>query len=119
MAILAQIKDNVVVHRFALDKETTQLGRLPENDVCIDSLEVSGYHAIIHRNGDNRYFIQDLGSTNKTFVNERPIEHVQLRHGDAVRIGWVVFKFMDENNPDYRKTHKIRKSWIPGVYYTK
>ncbi|MDH3716152.1 MAG: FHA domain-containing protein [Gammaproteobacteria bacterium] len=118
MPILAQLNDSVVVHRFKLE-ETTQLGRLPENDVCIDSLEVSGFHAVIERVDDSDYFIQDLGSTNKTFVNEQPIERVQLRHGDTVRIGWVVFKFIDERNPDFRKTSKIRKSWIPGVYYTK
>ena len=118
MAILAHIKDNVVVHRFTLDEKTT-IGRLPDNDVCIDSLEVSGHHATIERDGDDGYIIQDLGSTNKTFVNEQPVERVRLRDGDAVRIGWVVFKFMDESNPDYSKTHEIRKSWIPGVYYTK
>jgi len=119
MPILAQLNDRVVVHRFTLDKQTTQLGRLPENDVCIDSLEVSGYHAVIERDGESDYFIRDLDSTNRTFVNEQPIERVRLHHDDSVRIGWIVFKFIDEHNTDFRKTSKIRKSWIPGVYYTK
>ena len=119
MPHLAQLNVNVVVHRFKLEQDTTQLGRLPENDICIDSLEVSGYHAVIQRTGDSDYFIRDMESTNRTFVNEQPIEAVQLRHGDTVRIGWVVFKFIDEHNPDFRKTSKIKKSWIPGVYYTK
>lgn len=119
MAILAQLKDNVVIHRFELERKTTRIGRLPENEVCIDSLEVSGHHAVIHRKDDDGYVIEDLGSTNKTFINEQPVERVALRDGDVLRIGWVVFKFMDESNPDYRKTQEIRKSWIPGVYYTK
>ena len=119
MAILAQLKDNVVVHRFPLDERTTRVGRLAENDICIDSLEVSGHHAEIRRDGERGYRIEDLGSTNQTFVNEQPVDSAPLRHGDTVRIGWVVFRFLDEQHPDHRKTAKIRKSWIPGVYYTR
>jgi len=121
MAILAQLSDNVVTHRFVLEKPLTLLGRLTECDVCIDSLEVSAHHAQIERSDEQgAYFIQDLGSTNHTFVNEKPIEQrTQLHHEDVIRIGWTVFKFLDESNPDHRKTKKIHKSWIPGIYYTR
>ena len=120
MAILAQLNDNVVTHRFALDKATILLGRLAECDICVDSQEVSGRHAQIERSeADGAYYIEDLGSTNHTFVNEKPVERVRLHDADVVRIGWTVFKFMDESNPDHRKTKKIHKSWIPGVYYTR
>jgi hypothetical protein len=35
-----------------------------------------------------------------------------------IRVGWNTFKFIDEAEGDPNKTAKIRKSWIPGVYYT-
>ena len=120
MAILAQLTDNVITHRFPLDKPRTLLGRLAECDICVDSLEVSAHHAQVERSDeDGAFFIQDLGSTNHTFVNEKPVERVRLHDEDVIRIGWTVFKFKDEASPDHRKTKKIHKSWIPGVYYTR
>ena len=65
------------------------------------------------------FFIEDKGSTNGTFVNEIKIERQQLHHNDNIRVGWNNFIFIDENEQDLEKTTEIKKSWIPGVYYTK
>jgi hypothetical protein len=47
------------------------------------------------------------------------VERQRLVHEDVVRVGLKSFKFIDEHRAEYVKTAKIKKSWIPGVYYTK
>ncbi|CAK0755169.1 FHA domain-containing protein [Gammaproteobacteria bacterium] len=71
---------------YPLDRERLTIGRRPNNDLHIDNLAVSGYHAQIYRT-DEGYILEDLGSTNGTFVNEAPIQHHLLCPGDVVRIG--------------------------------
>jgi pSer/pThr/pTyr-binding forkhead associated (FHA) protein len=68
--------------------------------------------------GGTEFYIEDLKSTNSTFVNGEKITRHKLRHNDLIRVGWNMFKFIDEAEGDPNKTAKIRKSWIPGVYYT-
>ena len=64
-----------------------QFGRESENDICIPDGKVSRAHAKIEPT-ENGYSLTDLGSTNGTFVNDRPIDHtVQLRIGDTITIG--------------------------------
>lgn len=122
MAMLIQTVDNVVTNRFEITDAGLGLGRSGDNQVLIDDLAVSGHHARISVSSENDqaiFTISDLGSTNGTFVNEKKIEQQGLHHGDAVRIGWAIFTFFDENEKGLDKTSKIKKSWIPGVYYTK
>lgn len=122
MAMLIQTVDNVVSNRFEISPDGLGLGRSSDNQVFIDDLAVSGHHARIsvsEQEGEQVYTIEDLGSTNGTFVNETRVEQQILHHGDAVRIGWAIFTFFDENEKGLDKTSKIKKSWIPGVYYTK
>lgn len=120
MAALAQVTDKIL---FPLNRETTRIGRGKENDICIDGQEVSTAHALLETQVKTDksvdYYIEDLGSTNKTYVNGQEIDRIKLTDDDEIRIGWVVLKFIDESNPDYIRTSKIYKSWIPGVYYTR
>ena len=63
-----------VLGEFSLDKERITLGRKPENDIQVDNLAVSGQHAaIITILSDS--FLEDLDSTNGTFVNGKKIEN--------------------------------------------
>ena len=70
------------------ETETDQLtiGRNPGNDIHIDNLAVSNHHASIRR-VLNTYLIEDLHSTNGTFVNEKKIDKYELLDGDLVIIG--------------------------------
>ncbi|MGH9349792.1 MAG: FHA domain-containing protein [Vicinamibacterales bacterium] len=65
---------------------TVTIGRLPDNTVIIDNPAVSGHHARLVRDGD-RVILEDLKSTNGTFVNEQHVMSHTLRHGDVVLIG--------------------------------
>lgn len=123
MAMIIQTVDGVVANRFEIEEPALTFGRSSRNQVQIDDAAVSTEHAKIvifkDDNGNVVYFIEDLGSTNGTFVNEKQVERQQLHHNDNVRVGWNSFIFIDENEHNLEKTSEIKKSWIPGVYYTK
>ncbi|MDH5484535.1 MAG: FHA domain-containing protein [Gammaproteobacteria bacterium] len=123
MAMIIQTVDGVVSNRFDINESGLGFGRTPDNQVQIDDLAVSSQHARIYSEQDDTakaiFMIEDLDSTNGTFVNENKITKQQLRHNDSIRVGWNVFIFIDENDQQLEQTSKIKKSWIPGVYYTK
>ena len=125
MAMVVQLHEGVVINKFKLDKPILRIGRDPDSDIFIDNKVVSLAHAVIEvqnnpqSGGAPEYYIEDLKSTNSTFVNSEKITRHRLQHNDMIRVGWNHFKFLDEAEGDPDKTSKIRKSWIPGVYYTK
>jgi len=124
MAMVIQLHEGVTIHKFKLDKPLLRIGRDPACDIFLDNAVVSTEHAVIKIQGNAEsgdrpeFFIEDLKSTNHTFVNGEKISRHKLKHNDMIRIGWNTFKFVDETRGDSNKTAKIRKSWIPGVYYT-
>lgn len=74
---------------FEQEYETDHLtiGRDPENLMVIDDIEVSRYHAIINHNEDG-FFIEDLNSTNSTFLNGRKINKSEkIENGDLITLG--------------------------------
>jgi pSer/pThr/pTyr-binding forkhead associated (FHA) protein len=83
--ILVKFND-AVLKEIESDKEEVTIGRNKENDIQIENLAVSGRHARIKRHR-NDYFIEDLNSTNGTFVNEKRISTEVLKNSDAVTIG--------------------------------
>jgi pSer/pThr/pTyr-binding forkhead associated (FHA) protein len=79
-----------------------RIGRLLENEIRLDDLIVSGRHAQIevkpsrYLEGSSEVHIEDLGSTNGTLVDGKPIKHHLLKHGEVVRIGTDELTFIDE-----------------------
>lgn len=124
MARLLQLLDGIATAQFDIDKPQIHIGRSPQSDVFIDDTSVSSTHCVIESiggaDGDapTEYYVRDLGSTNGTYVNVDRIERRRLNHEDVLRVGLKSFKFIDEQSARYIKTTKIKKSWIPGVYYT-
>ncbi len=68
------------------DKDEITIGRNPGNDILIDNLAVSDRHARIIRGADG-YVLQDLDSTNGTFVNEKKVSQGALQEKDQINIG--------------------------------
>ena len=78
--------DNVIVKEVQLTQERSTLGRRPYNDIVLDNLAVSGEHAALTLyNGE--VWIEDLGSTNGTFMDGLPIKRQQFKPGSVVQIG--------------------------------
>jgi pSer/pThr/pTyr-binding forkhead associated (FHA) protein len=78
-----------------LQNNNTIIGRAVENDIVITSKRVSREHTQIRRDGW-RIYVEDMGSTNGTYLNnERSNEPIQLRDGDQIQVGDVLFTFFD------------------------
>lgn len=77
--------ENQVLKEFEIGLTLT-IGRLPDNTVVIDNPAVSGHHACVFRD-DTHFIVEDLNSTNGTFVNEKRITRHRLQHGDALLVG--------------------------------
>jgi pSer/pThr/pTyr-binding forkhead associated (FHA) protein len=90
--ILVVTLGSKIVERKKLDQEVISIGRAQENDIVINNLSVSRYHAVIY-NKSGRVVIKDLASANGTFVNGSKIDESELWIGDAVLIGKHLIKF--------------------------
>jgi FHA domain-containing protein len=78
---------------------TTMIGRLPECDVTLDDPSVSRRHARILRE-DDRWTVEDLGSTNGVRVNGEQVSQIELRDGDRLELGGVKLAFYMDKSRD-------------------
>ena len=95
--------DGVVIKEVQITKDKTTLGRRPYNDIVIDNLAVSGEHAVLQMVGSD-VFIEDLNSTNGTYINGKAVKKQLLAHNDTVEVGKYKIKYMVEDGTDYEKT---------------
>jgi pSer/pThr/pTyr-binding forkhead associated (FHA) protein len=106
--------DGVVIKEVQLTKDRTTLGRRPYNDVVIDNLAISGEHAVFQMAG-NDVFIEDLNSTNGTYVNGKAAKKQQLHNGDTVEVGKYKIKYVNEAAGDgFEKTMLVKSA--PGGF---
>ncbi len=106
--------DGVVIKEVQLTKDRTTLGRRPYNDIVIDNLAVSGEHAVMQMSGAE-VFLEDLNSTNGTYVNGKAIKKQQLQNGDTVEIGKYKIKFVNDGaSGGYEKTTVIHSGAVVG-----
>ena len=87
--------DGVVIKEVQLTKDRTTLGRRPYNDIVIDNLAVSGEHAVMQMTG-NEVYLEDLNSTNGTYINGKAAKKQLLQNNDTVEIGKYKIKFINE-----------------------
>jgi hypothetical protein len=99
--------DGVVIKEVQITKDKTTLGRRPYNDIVIDNLAVSGEHAVLQMTGAE-VFIEDLNSTNGTYINGKAVKKQLLSHNDTVEIGKYKIKYLLEDGTDYEKTAALR-----------
>jgi pSer/pThr/pTyr-binding forkhead associated (FHA) protein len=99
--------DGVVIKEVQITKDKTTLGRRPYNDIVIDNLAVSGEHAVLQMSGAD-VFIEDLNSTNGTYINGKAIKKQLLTHNDTVEIGKYKIKYLVDDGADYEKTMMMK-----------
>lgn len=100
--------DGVVIKEVQLTKDRTTLGRRPYNDVVIDNLAVSGEHAVLQMTGADVH-IEDLNSTNGTYINGKAIKKQLLKHNDTIEVGKHKIKFLNElAGAGFEKTQVFR-----------
>lgn len=83
------------VTRAAITKNRTIIGRSPQADLVIDNAGVSRHHAVVVASA-GAFVVMDQGSQNGIFVNNRPVDEVELRHGDTIQIGKFEVTFSDK-----------------------
>jgi hypothetical protein len=99
--------DGVVIKEVQITKDKTTLGRRPYNDIVIDNLAVSGEHAVLQMAGSD-VFIEDLNSTNGTYINGKAVKKQLLTHNDTVEIGKYKIKYLVDDGGEYEKTLLMR-----------
>lgn len=95
MARLILSLDGQVLAEYPLQGERHRIGRLPDNDIRIDNPAVSGHHSVLVRIlGDA--FLEDLNSTNGTYVNGKLIKKHALQHGDVITVGHHQLRYVQQ-----------------------
>ena len=87
--------DGIVTREVQLTKDRTTLGRRPYNDVVIDNLAVSGEHAVIKMSGSDVH-LEDLNSTNGTYLNGHAVKRQLLKDDDTIEIGKYQIRFLNK-----------------------
>jgi two-component system cell cycle response regulator len=98
-ASLVVLQGAEIGRNFRLRKGSMIIGRSAGADIRLPDNEASREHARINFAGklpdhEAAYFITDLGSTNHTLVNSKPVESVRLQDGDKIQIGGTLLKFV-------------------------
>lgn len=115
MARLILSLEGQVLAEYNMNKERYTVGRLPDNDIRIDNPSVSGHHSLII-NILNDSFLEDLSSTNGTYVNGKLIKKHALQHGDIITVGMHQLRFVedeDSQQEEFEKTMVIQPSQRP------
>ena len=111
MAKLVLSMNGVVQGEYELNQERLTIGRKPDNDIPIDNLAVSGKHALVITILDDS-FLEDLGSTNGSYVNGKLVKKHALKDGDVIAIGKHELKYVNEHatadDDEFEKTMIIK-----------
>lgn len=112
MAKLILSIEGAALKEIPLTKGRITIGRRPQNDIQIDNLAISGEHAVLAMIG-NDAFIEDINSTNGTFVNGQQVKKQLLQNGDTIELGKYSLKYVSETaqpapGMDFEKTMILR-----------
>ncbi|MBI2069406.1 MAG: FHA domain-containing protein [Elusimicrobia bacterium] len=84
-----------IIKEIPVNKDSMTVGRKDDNDIIIDNPAVSGHHCKIYLQSDV-FFVEDLNSTNGTYVNEKKILKAGLKNNDAIGIVKHALVFIDD-----------------------
>ncbi len=107
--------DGVIIKEVPIAKDKTTLGRRPYNDIVIDNLAVSGEHSVLQMVGAD-VFIEDLNSTNGTYINGKSVKRQLLVHNDTIEIGKYKIKYLFEGGSDFERTMIMKAPSQPAGY---
>ena len=91
--LIASVEGVEIKHVY-LQKDRTTLGRSPDNDIVFENMVVSGHHCVFELHGLADVFVEDLRSTNGTYVNGKMVKRQRLHDGEVVAIGNFRIQFL-------------------------
>jgi hypothetical protein len=113
MAHIVVYLNGQFLYDIPLTREAITIGRKPDNDVYLNDRAVSGHHArIITLLNDS--LVEDLGSTNGTLVNDRPIRKRALREGDEIGIHHYRLVYTHKDGRVRPATRSVDHATAPG-----
>ena len=110
MAKLILKHDGINIRSYLLEKAATTIGRNTDNDIHLDDYAISGLHTVIvaeknpYLDDTQDFYVQDMESTNGTFVNNDRVTRHLLKQGDIVKVGSHEFTFDTGQNPILERT---------------
>jgi len=110
LAKLILKNDGINIRSYLLEKAATTIGRNNDSDVHLDDYSISGLHTVIvaeknpYLDDAQDFFVQDMESTNGSFVNGERVERHLLKHGDIVKVGNHELTFDLGQNPTLERT---------------
>ncbi|MFL2547450.1 MAG: FHA domain-containing protein [Candidatus Rariloculaceae bacterium] len=111
MARLILSLDGQTLAEYNMTKERYTVGRLPDNDIRVDNAAVSGHHSLII-NILNDSFLEDLNSTNGTYVNGKLIKKHALQHGDVITAGHHQLRYVDDQGDVSTAEDEFEKTMV-------
>lgn len=96
------------LERKILDQELIAIGRDMDNDIVINNLAVSRFHAIVQVK-DSKVFVKDMASANGTFVNGQRVEEYELKNGDLILIGKYILRLETQSNANKPETTSAKE----------
>jgi pSer/pThr/pTyr-binding forkhead associated (FHA) protein len=115
MTKLILSKDGKILQQLLITKERVTIGRRPENDIVIDHKAVSGVHAAIITIV-NDVFLEDLNSTNGTWVNGNAVKKHFLQNGDVIELGKYQLQFSSDNASHARIVGRMERTGSYPAY---
>jgi pSer/pThr/pTyr-binding forkhead associated (FHA) protein len=108
------IREGSPPRRFALSGDVTTIGRAEGCDLRVPLGEISRKHCTIVVS-DNALVIQDLGSSNGTFVNSRRVQQARLSAGDSLRLGSLLFVVQLDGEPPEHQLQEVSEKTTGGT----
>jgi hypothetical protein len=87
--------EGVQIKHVYLQKDRTTLGRAADNDIVFDNMVVSGHHCVFELRGLAEVFIEDLRSTNGTYIDGQMVKRQRLHDGDVIGIGNFRIQYLE------------------------
>src|SRR5215831_14657441 len=116
MAKLSLMFEERLMKEVPIGNRPVTIGRSPDNDLPVDNLAVSNYHARVYFEG-SRLVVEDLDSLNGTFVNDLRVERATLHDGDSIWIGKHHIK-VDASGDAPLQYQSARKTAAPMINET-
>lgn len=105
-----------LLREISLTAGVFSIGRAPDNDIHLDDQSVSGKHARIvvtpneYMQGLLDVAVMDMGSTNGTLVNDKPVRGQRLKNGDRIQIGMHELAYRDNDSGELETTRVILRT---------
>jgi hypothetical protein len=106
--LIASVESVEIKHVY-LQKDRTTLGRSADNDIVFDNMVVSGHHCRFDLQGLAEVFIEDLHSTNGTYINGKMVKRQLLHDGEVISIGNFRIQYLaTSKRPEFAETAAMK-----------